>query len=76
VDSEGCSRNLQEGVLRAAFRESASDPSPVSPGEPYEYRIDLGPVSALGAGVLVRRHDSSLCGVSTRRGQLPNVSNG
>jgi hypothetical protein len=37
---------------------------------------DLGPVSALGAGVLVRRHNSSLCGVSTRRGQLLNGSNG
>ena len=46
VDPGGCSRNLQEGVLRAAFRESASDPSPVRPGESYEYRIDVGPVSA------------------------------
>src|SRR5262249_43764054 len=51
-------------------------------GTAYSQRVvgkplhDLGPVSALGAGVLVRRHDSSLCGVSTRRGQLLNGSNG
>jgi uncharacterized protein len=60
VDSEGCSRNLQEGVLRAAFRESASDPSPVRPGEPCEYRIDLGPVSArVPAGSRLRLQVSS-----------------
>jgi uncharacterized protein len=60
VDSEGSSRNLQEGVLRAAFRESASDPSPVRPGQPYKYRIDLGPVSArVPAGSRLRLQVSS-----------------
>ena len=60
VDPDGCSRNLQEGVIRAAFRESASDPSPVRPGEPYEYRIDLGPVSArVPAGTRLRLQVSS-----------------
>ena len=60
VDPDGCSRNLQEGVLRAAFRESASDPTPVRPGEPYEYKIDLGPVCVhVPAGTRLRLQVSS-----------------
>jgi uncharacterized protein len=60
VDPDGCSRNLQEGVLRAAFRESASGPTPVRPGESYEYRIDVGPVSArVAAGSRLRVQVSS-----------------
>ena len=47
-------------MIRAAFRESASDPSPVRAGEPYEYRIDLGPVAArVPAGTRLRLQVSS-----------------
>lgn len=44
VDPDGNSTNLQEGIVRARFRESRSEPKPLVPGEVYEYRISLGPV--------------------------------
>lgn len=44
VDPTGRSTNIQEGIVRARFRESTVDPAPLTPGEVYEYRIDLGPV--------------------------------
>jgi uncharacterized protein len=44
VDEVGCSRNLQEGIVRASFRESAERPAPVKPGFVHEYRIELGHV--------------------------------
>ena len=49
VDEGGCSRNLQEGIVRARFRDSLSEPTPITPGEVYRYEIGLGPV-----GVRVR----------------------
>jgi putative CocE/NonD family hydrolase len=49
VDESGCSRNLQEGIVRARFRDSLSEPTPITPGEVYRYEIGLGPV-----GVRVR----------------------
>jgi putative CocE/NonD family hydrolase len=49
VDEGGCSRNLQEGIVRARFRDSLSEPTPIAPGEVYRYEIGLGPV-----GVRVR----------------------
>ncbi|MGW1887434.1 CocE/NonD family hydrolase [Streptomyces sp. NPDC001970] len=55
VDEDGCSRNLQEGIVRAAFRESLTTPQPITPGEVYKYVIDLGPVSArVPAGARLR----------------------
>jgi putative CocE/NonD family hydrolase len=55
VDEDGCSRNLQEGIVRAAFRESLTKPQPIIPGEVYKYVIDLGPVSArVPAGARLR----------------------
>jgi uncharacterized protein len=45
VDETGCSRNLQEGIVRASFRSSLSDPEPIEPGAVYEYEIALGPVA-------------------------------
>jgi uncharacterized protein len=44
VDPAGRSTNVQEGVVRARYRESLTDPTPITPGEVYEYRIELGPV--------------------------------
>jgi putative CocE/NonD family hydrolase len=49
VDETGCSRNLQEGIVRARSRDSASTPTPIVPGQVYRYEIELGPV-----GVRVR----------------------
>ena len=42
-------RNLQEGIVRARFRDSLSEPTPITPGQAYRYEIGLGPV-----GVRVR----------------------
>ncbi len=60
VDGEGRSVNLQEGILRARYRESLSDPSPVQPGRVYRFRIELGPVGAfIEAGSRLRLNISS-----------------
>ncbi len=38
----GFAQNLTEGILRAIFREStAGEPKPITPGQVYEYKIDL-----------------------------------
>jgi putative CocE/NonD family hydrolase len=38
----GFSQNLTEGILRASFRENTlGDPKPITPGQVYEYKIDL-----------------------------------
>jgi hypothetical protein len=49
VDPDGCSRNVQEGIVRARCRESRSEPTPIVPDKVYRYEIELGPV-----GVRVR----------------------
>jgi putative CocE/NonD family hydrolase len=60
VDSDGRSINLQEGILRARYRHSLSDPQPVVPNRVATYTIDLGPVGArLGAGSRLRLQVSS-----------------
>ena len=41
VRPDGYAHNLAEGVVRARFRESLSDPSPITPGKTYEYDIDM-----------------------------------
>jgi len=45
VSPEGQSTNIQEGIVRARYRESLSHPTPISPDEVYEYKIDLGPTA-------------------------------
>src|SRR5919202_1229310 len=45
VSPEGASTNIQEGIVRARYREYLSDPKPVTPEEVYEYKIDLGPTA-------------------------------
>ncbi len=46
VDPGGTSVNLQEGILRARYRNSVSEPELMSPGKVYEFTIDLGPIGA------------------------------
>lgn len=60
VDPHGTSVNLQEGILRARYRDSLSDPRPLVPGEVYELTIELGPVGArIEAGSRLRLDISS-----------------
>ena len=55
VDEGGRSVNLQEGILRARYRESLSSPKPLTPGRVYELEIELGPVGAkIGTGSRLR----------------------
>jgi uncharacterized protein len=42
---DGRSFNIQEGIVRARYRESLSHPRLITPNEIYEYRIDLGPTA-------------------------------
>jgi hypothetical protein len=41
VDTDGASRLLAEGVLRARFRDGLDRPAPLKPGQVYELRINL-----------------------------------
>ncbi len=47
VDANGVSSNLQEGIMRARYRDSLTDPTLLDPGKIYRYEIPLGPVGAL-----------------------------
>jgi hypothetical protein len=44
IDEEGCSRNLQEGIVRGRYRDSSKSPVELEPGRVYEYAIELGQV--------------------------------
>jgi uncharacterized protein len=60
VSPEGRSTNIQEGIIRARYRQSSTDPRPIMPDEVYEYRIDLGPTAyVFEAGHCVRVQVSS-----------------
>ena len=55
VFPDGRSINLQEGIVRARYRESLTDPSLLEPDRVYRYRIPLGPVGArIAAGNCLR----------------------
>jgi putative CocE/NonD family hydrolase len=41
VGPDGFAQNLTEGILRARYRESRSEASPITPGKVYEYKIDV-----------------------------------
>ena len=41
VCEDGCARNLTDGIIRARYRHSMSDPSLITPNEPTSYEIDL-----------------------------------
>ncbi len=38
---DGYSLLIQEGILRASFRDKSSNPAPIEPGKPYVFEIDL-----------------------------------
>ena len=41
VCEDGCARNLTDGIIRARYRESSSNPGLLDPGRAYCYTIDL-----------------------------------
>ena len=45
VKPDGRVINLNNGILRTSFRDSLSDPTPIEPGRPYEYQIQVWPTS-------------------------------
>ena len=48
VDADGRAINITEGVIRARFRASVwGEPTPIEPGQPLAYRIDLQATSNL-----------------------------
>ena len=60
VAPDGRSTNLQEGIVRARFRDSLAEAKPPRPGEVYEYRIALGPLGVrIAAGHRLRLDVSS-----------------
>ena len=38
---DGYARNLSDGIIRGRYRESKTQAQPLTPGEVYEYTIDL-----------------------------------
>jgi uncharacterized protein len=60
VEPCGRSTNLKEGIIRARFRDSLSEPALLEPGRVYRYTISLGPVgSTVHAGSRIRLDLSS-----------------
>lgn len=60
VDRNSVSINLQEGIVRARYRDSLTEPSLIEPNRVYAYRIELGPVGArIPAGDRIRLTVSS-----------------
>lgn len=47
VRPDGYAQNLQDGMIRTRFRDSASESSPIVPGRVYAYAIDLWATSHL-----------------------------
>jgi putative CocE/NonD family hydrolase len=41
VHPDGYAMNLLDGIIRARYRDSASRPEPMEPGQPYRFTIDL-----------------------------------
>jgi uncharacterized protein len=61
VYPDGRSIGIVDGIVRAQFR-SPSQPSPITPGRPYEYRIDLWATSnVFRAGHRIRMSVTSSC---------------
>jgi putative CocE/NonD family hydrolase len=60
VSPEGRSVNLQEGIVRARYRDSLTNPTLLQPDQVYEYRIELGPTAnVFRAGHRIRIQVSS-----------------
>jgi uncharacterized protein len=47
VRPDGYAHNLADGIIRARYRESRANPSPITPGAVYEYTIDLWSTSVV-----------------------------
>ncbi len=47
VHPDGRAYNVCDGIVRARYRTSLEQPSPIDPGNAYAYNIDLGPTSML-----------------------------
>ncbi|SEA23450.1 hypothetical protein SAMN04488580_102104 [Mycobacterium sp. 283mftsu] len=45
VKPDGTAINLNNGILRASFRDSLSEPTPIVPVQAYQYRIQIWPTS-------------------------------
>ncbi len=60
VRPDGYAHNLQDGIVRARYRTSVREPSPIIPGRVYQYAIDLWATShVVKAGHRVRVDISS-----------------
>jgi putative CocE/NonD family hydrolase len=60
VDRDGVSTNIQEGIVRARYRDSLTAPTLIEPDRIYEYEIKLGPVGVkIAKGERVRVSVSS-----------------
>jgi len=60
VRPDGYAQNLAEGVVRARFRESYTNPSPIVPGVVYSLQIELWHIShVIRAGHRIRLHITS-----------------
>jgi putative CocE/NonD family hydrolase len=60
VCENGCARNLTDGIIRARYRDSMSDPTLLEPGRAYRYEIDLWATSnVFKAGHRIRLEISS-----------------
>ena len=60
VKPDGEAVNLNDGIVRASFRDSLSAPSPITPGVPYKYTIAVWPTSyEFSAGDRIRVEVSS-----------------
>ena len=59
---DGYAQNLQDGMIRARYRDSASNPTLLTPGQAYRYEIDLWATSHVFlAGHQIRIEISSSC---------------
>ncbi|MEV7422040.1 CocE/NonD family hydrolase [Streptomyces sp. NPDC091212] len=47
VHPDGTAVNLNSGIVRASYRESSTDPKPITPGKVYAYTIKVWPTSNL-----------------------------
>jgi hypothetical protein len=60
VYPDGASYNMAEGIVRARYRDSLSQPSPLTPGKVYRLEIDLvGTSVAFRKGHRIRVHVTS-----------------
>ena len=60
VDESGYARFLTDGIVRARYRESTKEASPITPGKIYKYTIDLwATANVFKAGHRIRVYISS-----------------